>query len=277
MSVDKLVDSTQLDSDLTSVANAIRAKSGGSSQLAFPAGFVSEIQAIPSGGGDPEWYSTVSKLGGFSISGASVSGSTVFDFGDFDVDGLMLGNSKILNDDTELEVKCRNLQLATGAFSRGNNYTNKLYTVRLTCNNNPSTTSQMTQSSYVKRILGSPLRCESLSQNVYRHFNSTNLVEFYLVPNVLISGGSGTNPGLNTGVLVDASIVSVANALKGGLATPQTLTIYNAATKAKCSTIVGTVSQVTEDGETYDFFTQDDSGTVTLADFITQTKGWTLA
>lgn len=51
MSADKLVDSTQLDSDLTSVANAIRAKSGGSSQLAFPAGFVSEIGNIPSGGG----------------------------------------------------------------------------------------------------------------------------------------------------------------------------------------------------------------------------------
>lgn len=51
MAVDKLVDSTQLNSDLTSVANAIRAKSGGSSQLAFPAGFVSEIGNIPSGGG----------------------------------------------------------------------------------------------------------------------------------------------------------------------------------------------------------------------------------
>lgn len=51
MAVDKLVDSTQLDSDLTSVANAIRAKSGGSGQLAFPAGFVSEIGNIPSGGG----------------------------------------------------------------------------------------------------------------------------------------------------------------------------------------------------------------------------------
>ena len=36
--------------DLTSVANAIRTKSGGSSQLAFPSGFVSEIEAIPSGG-----------------------------------------------------------------------------------------------------------------------------------------------------------------------------------------------------------------------------------
>lgn len=51
MALDKLVDSTQLDADLTSVADAIRAKSGGSSQLAFPADFVSEIQAIPSGGG----------------------------------------------------------------------------------------------------------------------------------------------------------------------------------------------------------------------------------
>jgi hypothetical protein len=38
-------------SDLTSVANAIRAKSGGSGQLAFPADFVSAIDAIPTGGG----------------------------------------------------------------------------------------------------------------------------------------------------------------------------------------------------------------------------------
>lgn len=51
MSVDKLVDSAQLDSDLTSVANAIRTKGGTSASLAFPAGFVSAINAIPSGGG----------------------------------------------------------------------------------------------------------------------------------------------------------------------------------------------------------------------------------
>ena len=51
MAVDKLVDSTQLDSDLTSVANAIRTKGGTSAQLAFPAGFVSAIGDIPTGGG----------------------------------------------------------------------------------------------------------------------------------------------------------------------------------------------------------------------------------
>jgi len=51
MAVDKLVDSTQLDADLTSVANAIRTKGGTSASLAFPSGFVSAIANIPSGGG----------------------------------------------------------------------------------------------------------------------------------------------------------------------------------------------------------------------------------
>ena len=51
MSVDKLVDSTQLDTDLTSIANAIRTKGGTSASLAFPAGFVSAIEAISGGGG----------------------------------------------------------------------------------------------------------------------------------------------------------------------------------------------------------------------------------
>lgn len=51
MAVDKLVDSAQLDADLEDVADAIRAKGGTSASLAFPAGFVSAVQAIPTGGG----------------------------------------------------------------------------------------------------------------------------------------------------------------------------------------------------------------------------------
>lgn len=51
MAVDKLVDSTQLNSDLTSIANAIRTKGGTSAQLAFPSGFVTAIGAISTGGG----------------------------------------------------------------------------------------------------------------------------------------------------------------------------------------------------------------------------------
>lgn len=42
------------DTDLTSVANAIRTKGGTSASLAFPAGFVQAIGDIPSGGGGTE-------------------------------------------------------------------------------------------------------------------------------------------------------------------------------------------------------------------------------
>ena len=51
MAYDKVIDSSKLDSDLTSVADAIRSKGGTSEALAFPAGFVSAIEAIEAGGG----------------------------------------------------------------------------------------------------------------------------------------------------------------------------------------------------------------------------------
>ena len=58
MAYDKLVDSSQLDSDLTSVANAIRTKGGTSASLLFPSGFVSAINDISGGGGGGSypWY-----------------------------------------------------------------------------------------------------------------------------------------------------------------------------------------------------------------------------
>ena len=105
MAVDKLVDSTQLDADLTSVANAIRTKGGTSASLAFPAGFVSAVNAIPTGGGggvnlddfmnrtEPTGavsLPTVSKLYGYafynhklitSISAPSMTRLGAYDFG----------------------------------------------------------------------------------------------------------------------------------------------------------------------------------------------------
>lgn len=51
MAVDKLVDSSQLDSNLTAVANAIRNKTGQTGQLTFPTGMVNAIASIVTGGG----------------------------------------------------------------------------------------------------------------------------------------------------------------------------------------------------------------------------------
>ena len=68
-------------------------------------------------------------------------------------------------------------------------------------------------------------------------------------------------------MLTDESLINIANALDSS-AVGETLKL-NATPKARCNAIVGTVAD--------DDFSADTAGTITLADFITNTKGWTLA
>ena len=51
MALDKVVDSAALDAEMTSVANAIRAKTGNAAMLAWPNGFLVAIAEIAGGGG----------------------------------------------------------------------------------------------------------------------------------------------------------------------------------------------------------------------------------
>lgn len=95
MAVDKLVDSTQLDTDLTSVANAIRTKGGTSASLAFPAGFVSAIAAIPSGGGSSVLtgtYTPSEDTATFSID----VGQSFTDFAIFEMSTAAIGGTRHL-------------------------------------------------------------------------------------------------------------------------------------------------------------------------------------
>lgn len=46
MAIDSLVDSTYLNGGLTSICNAVRGKTGGSAQLAFPTGIVTAINGL---------------------------------------------------------------------------------------------------------------------------------------------------------------------------------------------------------------------------------------
>ena len=76
MAMDKAVDSAQLNADLTTVADAIRTKGGTQAQLAFPAGFVSAVQAIE---GAPDLNIVVTTGAGASVTATkgtlSVSGT----------------------------------------------------------------------------------------------------------------------------------------------------------------------------------------------------------
>lgn len=87
------VDSTRLDSDLTSVANAIRTKGGTSAQLAFPQGFVDAVEAIETGGGgwsidDITRYAGIT--GNIEITNASVGDYCLY--GRTGITGLSLPN-----------------------------------------------------------------------------------------------------------------------------------------------------------------------------------------
>lgn len=77
MAFDKAVDSAQLNTDLTTVANAIRTKGGTDAQLAFPAGFVSAVQAIKSAPDLQIVVTTVASAAVTAVKGdLSVSGTT---------------------------------------------------------------------------------------------------------------------------------------------------------------------------------------------------------
>lgn len=269
-----LADST----DLTSVASAIRTKGGTSAQLVFPNGFVSAVEAIPEA--KNTWADSIARCTLVVNRGTLPAGNLVFDFPNatLGVSNFLL-NAIAPNDNTEITINANRIVGSTTSASISSDIMALCAScqriTKITLNANQpiyAGSTFMTQSS-VQRLLGTPITCTAFGgQTTSRRFANTNLVEFYLVPNKVTTGGVG----IETGVLEDASLVSVANAIADGV-TGQTLTISNATTKAKCDTIMGTVSQVTEDDVTYNFFTQSEDGTVSLASFITNTKGWTLA
>ena len=214
------------------------------------------------------------------ISGVSVdisnqtvdTDNAVFDFGSLNVTFVAKKLTSTQND-TSIEIKCNHLTFGTGAFNDLGG-SSKIRTVILSCANHPNTPSEFTRNGKIARFLGKPFLATDLGgTNQYQRFASPNLVEAYFLPNQ-ISGGGGFNSAAG---FADACLVSLSNALKEGLATPQTITFSNATTKAKCSTIVGTVSEVADGEDTCHMFTQDAGGSTTLLDFITNTKGWTVA
>lgn len=103
------------------------------------------------------------------------------------------------------------------------------------------------------------LRKEATAYNTF--YNCAKLVDVRFTPNSAQQDWVFKwSPALG-----DETLVSAANALTVG---SYTLTLH-ATAAARCAEIVGTVS----DG----VFTADSGGTTTLEDFITTTKGWSLA
>ena len=106
MAYDKVVDSASLDSKLTQVADAIRTKGNTSSDLQFPSGFISAIQAIQTGTELQIIVSVTSGAtvtatkGSMSVSGTSVNNSctlTVPEEGEWTVSATLGGETSVSN------------------------------------------------------------------------------------------------------------------------------------------------------------------------------------
>ena len=82
MAYDKIVDGVQLDANLTSIANAIRGKSGTSAQILFPDGFVTAINELETVG-VAELFGVIHQTGVLTIvSGVAVTqGENVLSIG----------------------------------------------------------------------------------------------------------------------------------------------------------------------------------------------------
>lgn len=270
MALDKLVDSAQLDADLEDVADAIRAKGGTSAQLAFPAGFVSAIGDIQTGGGEIQlrgnlYFDTDSgltnpvkvksyKYAAFSCAmtyANSTLGGVIFD----------------LSGDATNGFNC-----IVGSFNTANNAGAliKIISSDGTGWMHISNGGQCFRGQTRLEEISCRVTTDALTAADRTFTNCTALKYINFVPDRC----QMPLPLGNSSALTDAGLVAIANGLKGGDA--KTVTLH-ATPKARCAQIVGTVSQVTDDSGTYDFFTADAGGTVTLTDFITNTKGWTLA
>ena len=99
------------------------------------------------------------------------------------------------------------------------------------------------------------------------NLDNDNLTSVIFPPNV-IKATTGT--AIFSGELIDESLVSIGNALKRktGSGSTGNIKFSSSTVQSRLNTLMGTVT----DG----VFTQDNEGTVTLYDFITQTKGWTV-
>ena len=279
MALDKVIDSAVLDASLTSVADAIRAKGGTSEQLAFPDGFVSAVDEIKAGG-IPEWFAYVEQ---FNEMFSLLSWKSELPVTELDLDmrtyfpacksmqSCLVGRFGVekVTVHTDALTTTSNMFFNHGTFNEHD--LKEIDISDCVTKNITDWTSFCAGRKGLHTIKGIIDFSSATNINqMFRYCAALTNVEF--VPNTL---GIGTDAYAfaDCSSLSDATIISFANAMKAG---EFTLTIH-ATPKARCNEILGVVSTITDDDGEYQFFTQDDAGTVTLTEFITTTKGWTLA
>ncbi len=270
------------DTTLDAIADAINAKTGGSSAMT-PAEMATEIAAIPTGGGGNALE--VTDIGLSIFSGYSDARNII---ANFTGTGRL---SRVVSCDASVPFKKITINAINGAYSAlsfRHAQDSKTLLEEIEINGLALTAiHQVFQEVHssgntsLKSIHTLDLsRCGGANYALGNGFGNQNKLETLLiVPNTMgklpFSTYSGNVLNLQPcSLLTDDSLVSIAN---GCNATNTSTIQFHSTPRARLSAIIGSVSTHTDDDGNYDFFTADENGTVTLLDFITNTKGWTVA
>lgn len=268
-----LVDKTLLDDGLTEVADAIRQGSGISGKLSFPTGMVTAVKGVKAA---PWWIDKMVNAP-YLFQGVTLPEKCEFDFSFMPVgENAQVNMTNLFSSVKGVKEITVTLppskKLCIGQIFNGATSVERIvFKGDFDIAQNPgggilgglgafSMCSTLTTIESTVTFGGNQLlRKEMTAYNAF--YNCAKLVDVRFTPNSAQQDWVFKwSPDLS-----DATLVSAANALTvGGFV----LTLH-AKAAARCAEIIGTVS----DG----IFAIDSSGTITLTDFITSTKGWSLA
>lgn len=268
-----LVSKTLLDNGLKKVADAIRQSGGTTAKLSFPTGMAAAVSGIKAA---PWWIDKMVNAP-YLFQGVTLPEKCEFDFSLFPVEETTQVNMTNLfsgiKGAKEITVTFPSSKLlCIGQMFNGAATVEKvIFKGDFDVAQNPGGgilggLGAFAMCSNLKTIESTApfggnqlLRKEATAYNTF--YNCMKLVDVRFTPNSAQQDWVFKwSPNLS-----DATLVSAANALTVG---SYTLTLH-ATAAARCAEIVGTVS----DG----VFTADSGGTTTLTEFITTTKGWSLA
>lgn len=240
------------DTTLDAIADAINAKTGDSSAMT-PAEMVTAIESIGGGGGG-EAYGVTSVTYGIDYNGESGEGNFP------DLEALNI----------QRQTKLKTIDVVTGA--------NEI-TLSIGLQNSASFSDVLE----VVNLHGAVCTVSNASIRYRRKLKELNAklkivnASYFLTACDSLESVSFLENATGISFPIDGapnlsndSLISCANGLDES--TPNTLTM-STAQKTAANSIVGTV---TNNGN-YSIFTADGSGATTLLDFITNTKGWTVA
>lgn len=261
-----------LTSLFSDIADEIRAKKGTSADI-IADNFPTEIASIPAGGGsdfNPLLYATTAEE---LFQSATLPHQTHFTFGGSVASMYrMCRQATLESGDGDAEIKISKVAGGNAVTNLSNAFYNANNLKRIVVDFDTSHVTNWVNAFYkqypygLREVVGELdfSAATNIAGVFYNNSQNTSLKEMRLAKNTLAV--SGLN--LNVTPISDDSCVSIANGLNES-AEGKTVGL-----PSKISTILGTSALDTTG--TYHIFTADASGTMTLSEFITTVKGWTL-